>query len=122
MCACCVCEVRSRSRARCTISTETNDTLRGLKDKLNEPNHKNIHERTRKKRVDYETTQMAEADLAKYGVALDKALMQFHSTKIGEINRIIRELWQRTYRGEDIDTIEVFIVVCKLCAAHAKVC
>ena len=33
--------------------------------------------------------------------------MQFHSTKIKEINTRIRELWQLTYRGGDIDRIEL---------------
>ena len=31
--------------------------------------------------------------------------MQFHSLKMEEINRIAEELWKRTYRGTDIDTI-----------------
>jgi DNA repair protein RAD50 len=33
--------------------------------------------------------------------------MQFHSVKIAEINKIIRELWLLTYKGEDIDNIEL---------------
>lgn len=31
--------------------------------------------------------------------------MRFHSMKMEEINKIIRELWQQTYRGQDIDYI-----------------
>jgi DNA repair protein RAD50 len=34
-------------------------------------------------------------------------LQEFHTRKIREINKIIRELWQQTYRGQDIDTIEI---------------
>lgn len=34
-----------------------------------------------------------------------RALMRFHSMKMEEINKIIRELWQQTYRGQDIDYI-----------------
>lgn len=33
--------------------------------------------------------------------------MKFHSVKIVEINKIIRELWLLTYKGEDIDNIEL---------------
>ena len=33
--------------------------------------------------------------------------MQYHSLKIQDINAIIRELWQLTYKGGDIDTIEI---------------
>ena len=33
--------------------------------------------------------------------------MKYHSLKMDEINRSIRELWMNTYKGHDIDTIEV---------------
>jgi len=36
-----------------------------------------------------------------------RALMRFHSMKMEEINKIIKELWQQTYRGHDIDYIEI---------------
>lgn len=55
----------------------------------------------------HETTLMAMDDLNRYYTALDKALMQYHQIKINEINGIIRELWQATYKGGDIDTIEI---------------
>lgn len=42
---------------------------------------------------------MANDDLEKYEKALDKALMEFHSLKMKEINHILRELWTTTYRG-----------------------
>ena len=51
--------------------------------------------------------RMAVEDLDKYFHALDKALMKYHSVKIQEINRIIRELWTNTYQGQDIDSIEI---------------
>jgi len=35
------------------------------------------------------------------------SILRFHGQKIADINRIIRELWQRTYCGEDIDGIEI---------------
>jgi DNA repair protein RAD50 len=31
--------------------------------------------------------------------------MKFHSVKMEEINKIVKELWQATYKGNDIDTI-----------------
>lgn len=37
----------------------------------------------------------------------DKALQNFHTLKIREINKIIRELWQLIYKGQDIDSIEL---------------
>jgi DNA repair protein RAD50 len=46
-------------------------------------------------------------DLDKYANALDKALLKFHGIKIAEINKIIKELWILTYKGEDITNIEL---------------
>jgi DNA repair protein RAD50 len=37
--------------------------------------------------------------LEKYSKALDAAIMKFHSLKMEEINKIIRELWMNTYQG-----------------------
>jgi DNA repair exonuclease SbcCD ATPase subunit len=39
--------------------------------------------------------------------ALEKALLSFHTTKMADINKIIKELWQKTYRGQDIDYIQI---------------
>ena len=33
--------------------------------------------------------------------------MKFHGAKIEEINKIIRDLWNLTYKGEDITSIEI---------------
>ena len=61
----------------------------------------------RQKLIEEETTGMALKDLEKYHTALDRALMRFHAIKIGEINKIINDLWQIIYRGEDIETIKI---------------
>lgn len=46
-------------------------------------------------------------DLATFGESLDKAIMQFHSIKMEEINRIAGDLWRATYQGTDVDTIAI---------------
>ncbi|THC99058.1 hypothetical protein EYZ11_001454 [Aspergillus tanneri] len=55
--------------------------------------------------IKVETTKAAVEDLARYGSALDKAIMKYHGLKMEEINAIVGELWQKTYRGTDVDTI-----------------
>lgn len=40
-------------------------------------------------------------------VEMRQALLRFHTMKIADINKIIRELWAMTYSGEDIDMIEI---------------
>lgn len=39
--------------------------------------------------------------------ALEKALLVFHTSKMSDINKIIKEMWQKTYRGQDIDYIQI---------------
>jgi DNA repair protein RAD50 len=54
-----------------------------------------------------ETTRACVDDLGRYSNALDKAIMKYHSLKMEEINRIIEELWRKTYQGTDVDTIMI---------------
>nr|CCA17506.1 DNA repair protein RAD50 putative [Albugo laibachii Nc14] len=93
-------------------------TLDGRKQQLDEQLHDfrvelcsseflGIEERHRQKLIQYETTMLAVKDLETYYKALDHSLLQYHSKKIEEINSIIRTLWRITYKGQDIDTIEL---------------
>jgi DNA repair protein RAD50 len=74
---------------------------------LRSKDYKHVEDDHKKALIEHETTCMAMDDLDRYYKALDKALMQYHSLKIQDINAIIRELWQLTYKGGDIDTIEI---------------
>jgi DNA repair protein RAD50 len=51
--------------------------------------------------------EAAVRDLDLYYSALDKALMRYHALKIAEINSSIAELWSLTYKGTDIEKIEI---------------
>uniref|UniRef100_A0A6U5A8W5 Endonuclease GajA/Old nuclease/RecF-like AAA domain-containing protein n=4 Tax=Hemiselmis andersenii TaxID=464988 RepID=A0A6U5A8W5_HEMAN len=114
---------------------EVRQTLRsyqGRKDKLTEEIHKakgkmsslssivkeyekelgaaqfqNIEERHKMAQVKLVATKSSNLDLQRYYTALDKALMKFHEMKMEEINKIIRDYWQATYKGKDIETIEI---------------
>ncbi|KAM7209007.1 DNA repair protein RAD50 [Naviculisporaceae sp. PSN 640] len=57
--------------------------------------------------IKVETTKAAIEDLGRGTAALDHAIMQYHSLKMEEINRTVGELWQSTYQGTDIDTIQI---------------
>ena len=61
----------------------------------------------KKAHIEVETTKAAVEDLGRYGGALDKAIMKYHSVKMAEINRIIEELWKKTYQGTDVDNIRI---------------
>jgi len=72
---------------------------------LKDASFKDVDERFRHATIELRTTEMANDDLNKYYNALDKALMAFHAAKMAEINKVIKELWQKTYRNQDIDHI-----------------
>ncbi|XP_010927015.1 DNA repair protein RAD50 isoform X1 [Elaeis guineensis] len=74
---------------------------------LKQAQYNDIDKRYFNQLVQLKTTEMANKDLDRYYNALDKALMRFHTMKMEEINKIIRELWQQTYRGQDIDYISI---------------
>lgn len=39
--------------------------------------------------------------------ALEWALMKFHKERMDVINRMVREMWHTTYKGKDIDYVEI---------------
>lgn len=57
--------------------------------------------------VRLETTKLASEDLAVSIDALDNALMKYHATKMNDINHILKELWENTYQGNDIDYVKI---------------
>ncbi|KAI8898254.1 hypothetical protein BC833DRAFT_620511 [Globomyces pollinis-pini] len=68
--------------------------------------YKDIDRKYLEMKFKVKSNEMTNADLEKYAKALDRAIMSFHAVKMAEINKIIRELWEKTYRGQDIDVIE----------------
>ncbi|KAF9979026.1 DNA repair protein rad50 [Actinomortierella ambigua] len=57
--------------------------------------------------VKLKTIEIANSDLEKYSKALQSAIVAYHTMKMEEINRLIKELWTSTYQGNDIDWIEI---------------
>lgn len=87
--------------------TQTREAARQIEAELASPLYARVEERHREAVIKHESAAFASSDLARYHSALDKALMKFHSAKMAEINRTIKELWQRVYRGRDIDFVAI---------------
>jgi len=85
------------------LNKQSEDINMKLRSKL----YNNIEERHRQSSIKYQTTELAVKDLDAYYTGLDQAIQTFHQQKIKEINKIIRELWQLIYKGQDIDLIEL---------------
>ena len=57
--------------------------------------------------ITVKTLELGCADLEKYNQALDKALVSYHAEKMQEVNEIAQWLWEQTYKGQDIEGIEI---------------
>lgn len=88
-----------------TIKTK-DDSLKELIDEW-ETEYKDAAVKYREAHIKVETTKAAVEDLGRYGGALDKAIMKYHTLKMEEINGIIEELWKNAYQGTDVDTIRI---------------
>ena len=55
----------------------------------------------------YMSRKYAIKDLKKVYAEFDKILMRYHQRRMATINKIIKELWRQTYKGNDIDYIEI---------------
>ncbi|NWU75021.1 RAD50 protein, partial [Onychorhynchus coronatus] len=78
-----------------------------FRKELREPQFRDAEDKHRDMMIVMRTTELVNKDLDLYYKALDKAIMTFHSMKMEEINKIIRELWRNIYRGRDIEHIEI---------------
>jgi len=86
---------------------ELQETAKRLERELKTDLYKEIDRRYRDDMIKLKTTELAANDLEKYTKAIDVAIMKYHAMKMQEINKIIRELWVKTYRGQDIDSLEI---------------
>lgn len=66
-----------------------------------------VEEKYKRIKMDVEATKCAIDDLGTFGNAMNQAIMEYHSLKMEEVNRIAGELWRATYQGTDIDTIAI---------------
>ncbi|RNF11616.1 RAD50 DNA repair-like protein [Trypanosoma rangeli] len=78
-----------------------------LKSQLAREKYSDIEKRYRSTFLKVQTTEIAVADIDKYYRALEKAVQSYHQEKIAQINQILADLWRLTYKGSDIDTVEL---------------
>jgi len=89
------------------ISNQVQTQIREIDSKLNSSTFTVIDERYRQAMIQFETDSLVAKDIQRYHQALDRALMKYHVSKMDEINAVIRELWERVYKGTDIDYIGI---------------
>lgn len=103
-------EIMEKEKVRSATVGKQQGYTDGYKEKKKELEKCESEGSTRKYdecRINKQTMQLALEDLEVYHRALDQALVAYHTMKMTSINRTIKELWQRTYRGTDIEEIEI---------------
>lgn len=78
-----------------------------IEKKLSTASFVNVEEKHRHAFCNMESHNVLAKDIQRYYQALDRALMSYHSQKMGQINDLIRDLWGRIYKGTDIDYIAI---------------
>ncbi|CAF1096278.1 unnamed protein product, partial [Didymodactylos carnosus] len=81
--------------------------IKELQDELDQEQFKNANEKYLKHFMEQKVLEYTSQDLEKFYKVLDQTMMTYHSQKMAQLNKIIRELWRTTYRGTDIDAIEI---------------
>ena len=79
---------------------QVTSNVKQCQEELKERKYKTAEDVHRERLLDYKANSMAAADLDQYYKALDRALVRFHQKKMEDINKSIRELWTKTYKGE----------------------
>lgn len=98
--------LHSRHSGKVGEVKQINDQIRQFQTDLNSE-FKDIDKLYHKEWIKLQTNLLVSNDLQTYSQALDNAIMKYHGMKMDEINRILRELWNQTYKGTDIDSIEI---------------
>ncbi|AFN83307.1 Rad50-like DNA repair protein [Encephalitozoon romaleae SJ-2008] len=80
--------------------------IKSCKQEL-QKDHSRTVEKYNKCFIELKALEMACLDLDKCIQALDKAIIDFHTSKLEEINATLKDLWEHTYRGDDVDWIEI---------------
>lgn len=57
--------------------------------------------------IELKIQQLAVEDLDHSAYSLDRAIVDFHKAKMDEVNSTLRDLWSNTYKGNDIEYIEL---------------
>jgi DNA repair protein RAD50 len=68
---------------------------------------KDIERRLLDLNVKYILTRDIALEVQEKHDSLEEALMKYHHEKMKEINRTLSDFWKMTYKGNDIDTIEI---------------
>ena len=82
-------------------------TLKELQIEYAKEAYANIEKNILDVNVKYCLTRDIAAEVAEKMDALEESLMRYHHEKMKEINSTLADFWRLTYKGNDIETIEI---------------
>ena len=82
-------------------------TIHELEQTLSREEFASVEDAYLEKVKELEIHQAITEDLSNFYNALEWALMKFHKERMSVINRLVREMWHSTYKGKDIDYVEI---------------
>uniref|UniRef100_A0A915KT73 DNA repair protein RAD50 n=1 Tax=Romanomermis culicivorax TaxID=13658 RepID=A0A915KT73_ROMCU len=86
---------------------EQKSTAKKYESQLSTEKYRSAGEKFKDKFLDLIVTRTAVLDLKKFEKAFESCLMAYHREKMDEINFSIRKLWEKIYKGDDIDYIQI---------------
>ena len=83
------------------------NTVRDLKMENSKDCYRDIEKLIIDLNVKYCLTRDISQEVAEKMDALEESLMSYHHEKMKEINSTLADFWKLTYKGNDIETIEI---------------
>ncbi|XP_059608806.1 DNA repair protein RAD50 [Phlebotomus argentipes] len=87
--------------------SELEGQIERLDKELSEPRYKDAVKNHRSAMYELVVLKKTVNDLNQYRMAVEWALIKYHSEKMVRINMLIKDLWMEIYRGHDIDFIQI---------------
>ncbi|VDM49842.1 unnamed protein product [Toxocara canis] len=78
-----------------------------MKEKLSSREFVKSEEEFKRELVNKCVTEKVIEDLSLYVRAVDDSIVEFHAKKMEEINEILASLWEKVYRGSDVERIQI---------------
>ncbi|CAH6721879.1 DNA repair protein Rad50p [[Candida] jaroonii] len=85
---------------------QIDERIKSLNSKL-ETDYKDVETNYHENWIDLQTHLLISNDIVTYSKSIDNAIMKYHSLKMTEINKILKDSWMRTYKNSDIDYIAI---------------
>lgn len=85
---------------------QIDERIKSLNSKLDN-DYKDVEKNYHENWIDLQTHLLISNDIVTYSKSIDNAIMKYHSLKMTEINKILKDSWMRTYKNSDIDYIAI---------------